>query len=56
MMYVFACLIAMASVALGRSFGIVGMIAPWVVVGLVYGLVDLVMGGLIALVEERDRG
>lgn len=51
MLYLFAFFIAVVSAMLGRSYGLAGMLAPWIVVGLVYWLVDTALLGMIALME-----
>lgn len=52
MLYVFASFIAVFSAMLGRSYGIAGMLAPWIVVGVVYWLVDTALSVMIALAEN----
>lgn len=54
MFYMFAFLIAVFSATLGRTYGIIGMVAPWLVVGAAYLFVDAILGGLSALVDELD--
>jgi hypothetical protein len=54
MIYLFACLIAIFSAALGRTYGLAGMIAPWIVVGIAYFCVDAVLGGVSTLLDEWD--
>ncbi|PJF24148.1 MAG: hypothetical protein CUN53_19290 [Phototrophicales bacterium] len=52
MLYLFAFFIAVFSAMLGRSYGLVGMIAPWIAVGLVYWLVDTALLVMIGLAEN----
>ncbi len=52
MFYLFAFFIAVVSAMLGRSRGLAGMLAPWIVVGLVYWLLDTALLGMIALAEN----
>jgi lipopolysaccharide export LptBFGC system permease protein LptF len=52
MFYLFAFFIAFFSAMLGRSYGLAGMLAPWIAVGLVYWLVDTALLGMIALAEN----
>jgi len=56
MVYLFAFLIAIFSAALGRTYGLAGMIAPWLAVGIAYLCVDAALGGLATLIDEWDAG
>jgi hypothetical protein len=51
MFYLLAFFIAVVSAMLGRSYGLAGMLAPWIVVAAVYWLVDTALLGMIALLE-----
>jgi hypothetical protein len=55
MFYVLGFAIAIFSVALGRVYGIVGMLVPWIVVGFAYLFVDSVIAELLNISEELSR-
>jgi hypothetical protein len=52
---VFALTIAIFSIALGRIYGIVGLLAPWVVIGFAYLFVDAVIAELLNISEELSN-
>jgi hypothetical protein len=53
--YVFALTIAIFSIALGKIYGIVGLLAPWVVIGFAYLFVDAVIAELLNISEELSN-
>lgn len=55
MFYIFGLTIALFSIVLGKVYGIVGLLAPWVVVGFAYLFVDAVIAELLNISEELSR-
>jgi hypothetical protein len=54
MFYLFGFLIAIFSAALGRTYGVAGMLLPWLMVGTAYGVVYLALNGLERWAEDWD--
>lgn len=55
MFYVFGLTIAVFSIALGKVYGIIGLLAPWLVVGFAYLFVDAVIAEILNVAEEINR-
>ncbi len=55
MFYVFGLTIAIFSIALGRVYGVIGLLAPWIVVVCAYLFVDAVIAELLNISEELTR-
>jgi hypothetical protein len=53
--YIFGFIIALFSIALGKIYGIIGLLAPWVVVGFAYLFVDAVIAELLNISEELSN-